>query len=250
MASESSLETVLTRRLLRRLADSRSYERGADYWYKDKVKSLSVYQGRITAKVSGNYLYVVRLWEEGGELAYDCTCPYARNEGVFCKHCVATALTYLDQQKSKAGKSTKTVGKTLLTLEDIENYLRGQTKDRLVKCLMKEIVEEDKLQNEFFWQASSEALPEIRLNTRREVIHRVFVQDWEFLSEQETGISLIQVRWLITELENLRDDEEGAELIEYAVSVAEGALSGFADEADDIWIRLNDLQDKIPSESI
>ena len=36
--------------------------------------------------------YIVELWIEEGEPRWSCTCP-AAEDGSFCKHCVAAALT-------------------------------------------------------------------------------------------------------------------------------------------------------------
>ena len=84
----SSLAPLLDRRTLRRIAGPRSFERGEDYFANGQVGSLVDNEGTITAKVRGTQPYRVKLWVEGSELEYSCTCPVG-NDGAFCKHCVA-----------------------------------------------------------------------------------------------------------------------------------------------------------------
>jgi uncharacterized Zn finger protein len=76
---------------VRELAGPRSYERGLGYL--DAVSRLRVDAGRITATVQGTRRYHVAL-HDGGRLEAACDCPYGE-DGNFCKHCVAVALTVL-----------------------------------------------------------------------------------------------------------------------------------------------------------
>ncbi|MEU0842303.1 SWIM zinc finger family protein [Streptomyces sp. NPDC005962] len=79
---------------VRQLAGSRSYERGLGYL--DAVGPLRVEKGRVTATVEGTERYRVVLDDSRG-LRAACDCPYGE-EGHFCKHCVAVALTALREE--------------------------------------------------------------------------------------------------------------------------------------------------------
>jgi len=45
--------------------------------------------------VSGTQDYELRLECDGAEMAGECSCPQGA-DGAFCKHCVATALAWID----------------------------------------------------------------------------------------------------------------------------------------------------------
>jgi len=78
------------------------------------------------------------LQEEGDSVAYDCDCP-VEQEGDFCKHCVATALAWLEQ-RTTAGKTGKSRGKQPadagLTMEDVRAWFLLQEKASLVDMLV------------------------------------------------------------------------------------------------------------------
>ncbi len=60
----STLETVLDRRVIRRMAGARSYERGEDCFAGGRVRAVLEHDGTITAKVRGTREYRVKLWGE------------------------------------------------------------------------------------------------------------------------------------------------------------------------------------------
>ena len=80
---------------LRHLAGPGSYSRGRDYFAAGRVLSLDERRGgAVGAEVRGSAAYSVKLWAEGPDLAYSCTCPRG-DDGEFCKHCVAAGLAVL-----------------------------------------------------------------------------------------------------------------------------------------------------------
>ena len=85
---------VMDERAVRRLADARSFERGRSYLDAGLVQHLTLDRDTVTAVVHGAGAYQVRLVVGAGGLAGRCSCPYGA-DGVFCKHCVATALAWL-----------------------------------------------------------------------------------------------------------------------------------------------------------
>lgn len=76
--SSRGLREVLDRRLLRRLAEGRSFERGEHYLARGQVLSLFEYRETLTAKVLGTHLYRVKFCLQQGSLEYRCSCPIAR----------------------------------------------------------------------------------------------------------------------------------------------------------------------------
>jgi uncharacterized Zn finger protein len=77
---------------IRQAAGSRSFERGLGYL--DAVEDLEIGSTDVTATVYGNSAYRVRVAFGDESLSAHCTCPQGQ-EGFFCKHCVAVALSVL-----------------------------------------------------------------------------------------------------------------------------------------------------------
>ena len=88
IVSESSLET---------LAGERYFERGLAYFQDGAVDLLHADEREIAGNVLGTESYGVRLWLKRGLLNWACTCPLGE-QGEFCKHLVATGLTWLAEQ--------------------------------------------------------------------------------------------------------------------------------------------------------
>jgi uncharacterized Zn finger protein len=78
---------------IRQAAGSRSFERGLGYL--GAVEDLEIGTTEITATVYGNSAYRVAVTFGGERLRGGCTCPQGQ-EGFFCKHCVAVALSVLE----------------------------------------------------------------------------------------------------------------------------------------------------------
>ena len=87
----------ITDNFLQRLAGEPTFRRGLDYFRHGHVESLSVSNSRVTATVVGTHAYTVVLKHTAKSLDGVCNCP--ASDGMdFCKHCVAVALAYVQQQ--------------------------------------------------------------------------------------------------------------------------------------------------------
>lgn len=82
----------LSEHVLRLAADPVIFERGRGYADDGVVDLEEVTDDHVTATVLGGMPYAVDLADEEGVLTWACTCPYAE-DGSFCKHLVAAALT-------------------------------------------------------------------------------------------------------------------------------------------------------------
>ena len=119
---------------LRALTDSRSWQRGVDYFESGLVLSLREEKDRLIAEVEGTRPtpYRVVLHEIDGEIEGECTCPMGE-AGVFCKHCVATGLAYLSSRKGEPGAPVDVErGPRVTSLDDLRQYLSGLNKAELV----------------------------------------------------------------------------------------------------------------------
>ncbi|MBV8757843.1 MAG: hypothetical protein JO257_11220, partial [Deltaproteobacteria bacterium] len=100
-----------------RLADLAAwgYERGVRYFEQGRVASWKASDSEVTGVVMGSDEYTARLFTNGKQLGYDCTCP-AADRGAACKHVVALGLAFLSEQQP-APASTGPVFETREALE-------------------------------------------------------------------------------------------------------------------------------------
>jgi uncharacterized Zn finger protein len=76
----NSLDHLLTREILLKIAGDRYFERGDDDARRGCVRDLSVAGDRAIARVSGTEEYEVELWGEAGKLQSSGTCPLDEND--------------------------------------------------------------------------------------------------------------------------------------------------------------------------
>ncbi|WP_423379925.1 SWIM zinc finger family protein [Burkholderia sp. LMG 32019] len=96
MPSNISLSDLITLAAIRALADPQSFTRGKAYFHDGVVSRLNERGGVLSATVRGTYRYHVEFAvSDDGRLGYACNCPVG-DEGVFCKHAVAVALSWLE----------------------------------------------------------------------------------------------------------------------------------------------------------
>ncbi|MET8181598.1 SWIM zinc finger family protein [Streptomyces sp. NPDC005336] len=119
---------------VRELAGPRSYERGLGYL--DAVGRLRVDADRITATVQGTERYRVAL-EDGDSLRAACDCPYGE-DGHFCKHCVAVALTVLREP----GELPALRGEAAARETALDTWLDGLSRDELLALVRKRLAED------------------------------------------------------------------------------------------------------------
>ena len=92
MVAVGSLADVFGAAAVRRLAGPVVYGRGSAYFSDGRVDTADVRDGRLAATVRGTMPYLVELWADRGGPRWSCTCP-AAEDGSFCKHAVAAALS-------------------------------------------------------------------------------------------------------------------------------------------------------------
>ncbi|MFA6311326.1 MAG: DUF6880 family protein [Sterolibacterium sp.] len=139
------LDDLISQVTLEDLAGSTAFLRGEEYFSIGAVGRLRATDDKVAAKVEGTETYQVELWDDDGELAYDCTCPRAA-DGYFCKHCVAVGLAWLAEQaaetkpKSKGGKA-----KRRDPWRGIKEYLTAQAPETLIELLLDVAQRDDRL---------------------------------------------------------------------------------------------------------
>ncbi len=141
------LDELLTYDALSALTDPQSLSLGEDYFRSGAARDVTVGEDSIRAQVMGEELYSVAISaSQKGGLNYSCICPYYEDEGVFCKHCVAVALTYIrdyagfrtvgvdDDYVAPKRTPTRRVGKSV-TADHLRDWLSNQSTDALAALI-------------------------------------------------------------------------------------------------------------------
>ena len=144
------MKGILTRGVLLELAGERYFERGEGYHRDRHVRSLVEHDRVIAAKVLGAHEYRVKLWVEDDGLDYSCDCPLGV-DGEFCKHCVAVGLAWLE---GEAGHELSEVGAEPVTMDDVRAYLEEQGRDVLVRIVMEQAMEDERLRERLLLRAA------------------------------------------------------------------------------------------------
>lgn len=137
MTARVTLAELISRPALKEVAGERSFERGLAYFRNGAVERLVSHGERVTARVTGTKAYTVKLWLDGHDLGWGCTCPIGQ-DGDFCKHLVATGLAWL-----VAGSGARNNDSS--EMESIRKFLEASDKRMLVEMLTERACEDEEL---------------------------------------------------------------------------------------------------------
>ncbi|MGZ3142688.1 SWIM zinc finger family protein [Lentzea chajnantorensis] len=121
---------MVSQSTVRELAGAKSFERGQRYFAAGQVRRVAVSGSTVNATVDGTRSYRVRLDLTRTGLRGSCSCPYGA-DGMFCKHCVAASLAWLEQ-----GGEVGEPRSAPLTEKRLRAFLRGCDQEWLVEQLM------------------------------------------------------------------------------------------------------------------
>ncbi len=238
----------ITKEKLRELTDSGSWDRGVGYFEQGRVFRLMVDGTTVIAKVIGTHEYKVELWAGEDRIHGACTCPMG-DEGVFCKHCVATGLECLEKgigelhpgegpsHSTDPGEGGPETGVT--HLETIREYLSGEDREELIEI----IVAQAKLDESLLRRLATRAAMSKGEGPSIEAFKRAVDEATSsigFVGYEASFDFATSVNEVLDEIENLLHEghaEEVVELSEYAVEAVEGAL----DHVDDSSGMLGDV---------
>ena len=125
--------------LLTRLAGTAAFNRGEVYFQDGAVGEIKKSGHKILVEVQGNELYQVSLVHTENSFEGSCDCPASDNFD-FCKHCVAAALQYRQNQTELEQQKQGGVEDRLLA------YLSNLDKEQLVSELS-DFIKSDKATN-------------------------------------------------------------------------------------------------------
>jgi uncharacterized Zn finger protein len=216
---------VLDRSLLRRLAGSRSYERGEEYFRGGCVEGLVIEGDALTASVLGTRRYRVELRLER-DLEHACTCPIG-GDGAFCKHCVAVGLAFLER-----GTGALEHRPEPMPLDAVRAHLESLDRDALVSVLLDEANADDRLLERLRLRAAT-GPDRVDLASFRRAID-LAMDPHDFVAYAEAFGWSQGVDQVIDSVERLLDEgHPGAviELSEHALTALEEA-GGTVDDSD------------------
>ncbi len=180
METAGGLGEVITDAWLRRYAGDRYYERGLGYFRGGRVTALEQSGDSIHCVVMGTQEYEVRLTKKARTLDHRCECPLG-SEGDFCKHCVAAALAWLDQQPGpeaaaetaggkKAGR--KKAANARISTEDLAKALREEDKETLIGWLLAAAKDDEALRSRLMLAAAGRMGSEVLIPQTKKILEK------------------------------------------------------------------------------
>lgn len=238
----TDITNLLTLQVLCQMADGRTFERGREYFERGLVGEIIFHKNTLTAKVRGTQTYKIKFWADNDKLAFSCTCPvYA--EGGFCKHCVSVGLKWLNGKEINNPKTKS--GESLVTMDDVKDYLNRQEKKALVDMLLEQAVEDDRLRERLLMKSTRKSGKKLNLAIFRKAIdNAVCIGDFiDYKSAWDYTRSVEEVIDSIEELLKEGFSTEVLDLTEYFLVKVEQNMGNVDDSDGGIGGILNNLQE-------
>lgn len=184
--------------------------------------------GAVGAEVRGSASYSVKLWAEGPDLAYACTCPRG-DDGEFCKHCVAVGLAVLAGTTKPPKQSER---KSRVGLDDVRQYLGREDKAVLVELLMERAQWDETLRDQVFLRtAKNRRKGGVDVESLKEAIDGA-IDPGDFLGWDEIGEYANGVEEAVDTIAAVLKEGHAAqtiELAEHALGTLERAMGSLHD---------------------
>ena len=238
------------------LAEPLVHERGEGYRRNGRVGPLTVRDGRLEATVRGTMPYVVELWAERGEPRWSCTCP-AAEDGSFCKHCTAVALSMGTDDSPLVAPPLARLGRAQASAtgrrvdpapaENLASVVEGLAQDRLARILLDHAATDWRLRERLLAEARAARGDSPDMDTWQRRIDNAFAPYGEFVTYREARGWADGVKDVIDALADLCDagqHDAAARLAEHAHRRADKAID-YVDDSDgwlsDISLRLSEV---------
>lgn len=237
------LDKLITRDSLENLAGATAFQRGEDYFSAGAVRQLRDTGEKIGARIEGTETYQVALWNDGGDLGNDCTCPRAA-DGYFCKHCVGLGLAWLSTQQ-ESGDAASGKDQRRDPWRDIRDYLDTQTPEVLIKLLLDTAERDERLYQSLLLRAERVAGKTDTVKVFRKAIDNA-THSRGFVDWRETRGFAENIDQIVESLAELLTPESAAmliELSEYAIECLEESLQEIDDSDGEVGGILEGLGD-------
>lgn len=239
----NSLKNFLTREVLLEMAGERSFARGEDYSRRRYVHDLALKGDGLTAHVSGTEEYYVELWVEDGEFQSTCTCPLGMDD-IFCKHCVAVGLTWLENPSAANAQNINPPAQTPVTMQEVQHFLMHQEKSTLIQWILDRSQRDEDWRQQLLLKVASQRSEGLDITTfqralRNAIAVRDFI-DWNAASDYADGIDCV-----LDSIRELLEDHPQAviALCEYAIPLIETALNSVDDSNGEVGSVLEAFQE-------
>lgn len=246
MSEPSKLADVITLAEVQSLADTKTFARGRAYFHDGAVSRLEEHEDVVRASVRGTRRYRVELAVDGDNgIAYDCNCPVG-DGGIFCKHAVAVALSWLENSgevvfHAEEVAQTKPRKKRKTHEDVIHEYMATLGKDALQELLLEAVERDLTLRDKLLFAAraaQASDLPGMKAAVRQATrISRPL--DWREAGAYGDG--------LMSLVEMLRQRLSGpyaaqvVELSELAIAGAEKSLEQIDDSGSEVMPAILEL---------
>jgi uncharacterized Zn finger protein len=245
MSESAKLAEVLTLANIQSLADTKTFARGKAYSHDGVVSRLEDGDESIRATVRGTHRYRVELAVDGGELAYDCNCPVGA-EGVFCKHAVAVALSWLENsgeevfhaEEAAPGKPRK----KRKTFEELtREYVATLDKDALLELLMEAVEHDLSLRDKLLFAARAAGASDLpgMMAAVRQATRISRPLDWQ--ESGAYGDGLMSLADVLRQRLSGPHAAQVVELSEVAIAGAEQSLEQIDDSGGDVMPAILEL---------
>ncbi|MFM7580488.1 MAG: SWIM zinc finger domain-containing protein [Microcystaceae cyanobacterium] len=246
---------------LRKEATESSWTRGEDYYQGGAVRQLIQRGQSLEALVNGSnyepYFVQIALGDKSVEEA-DCNCPY--DYGGWCKHIVATLLTYLDQNEDLEQRLPLTDLLAQLDAKQLKEVLAHlvQEKPQLITTIEKYLHKNYQIYATQTVEAKSSPASQVTVNTNYyksqiKTIFSGFSRDYEYEEwyDDEGTEVYDDLGELFGEVEDLIGQKDYVNAIAVLTVITEGILSNWhkianygyelsnlSPEIDPLWTKL------------
>ena len=253
MSIADELSATLDVRMVGDLAGPAVFERGVGYWEDGRVESLAEEDGRLHATVRGTVPYGVEMWFEDDSLRWRCSCP-AAEDGSFCKHCTALALSLLYGDEPSDGTAATPSAKAGEQSTDdglLADFVGRLERERLAEIVLSQSSADWRLREQLLLEARAERGLGLDIAHWRETIDSAFrfgeLDRRGYAHYRDTADWADEVNDVIDALADLIDAGYGdaaAELVEHAYMRTDLAQGEIYDEDGTLMMtgeRLADL---------
>ncbi|MFN7149432.1 MAG: SWIM zinc finger domain-containing protein [Microthrixaceae bacterium] len=232
--SPASLFSVFDLDRIQKLAGVRALAR-ASLTPASDIEDLTEVDRRLSAVVRGTMPYQVAIWVEGTKKPrFSCTCPQGE-DGKFCKHAAAVALTLHGGGRTALWSGGDRQGAARVEDDPVFEFLLGLDHTELAH-LVHDAAQRDSrtAQRIEAKAAASVGQPAVDVKEWRKAVTAAFGRPSRFVDYHEAPRWAAGVQDLFDGLRGLLDDGHAAEvipLVEYAFERADKA-TGYVDSSD------------------
>ena len=234
-----TLGDILTEDRILKLAGDTYFRRGLDYFERGLVKSMAEFDDLVTAEVHGTHTYQVHLWLQDGDFLHRCTCPLGADD-LFCKHCVATGLAWLDQSSDQGSAP-----KPGTTLETVRAYLAQQSPDTLVEMILERAMEDTQWREQLTMKASIHRADGVDLRVFRSALRNA-IAIHDFIDYYGAWAYADGIQTTLDSLEELLNNGYASDVVhlsEEAITLMEENIEKVDDSNGHLSPVMEDIQD-------